>query len=92
MSNYLVFGKIVNLLWQNFYSFEQIFISLKSQILKNNIAIWSHCELQCEVSLTRRDNAGRKHTHQVVMELCGCYGTMWLLWNYVKTAAQEIDS
>ena len=46
-------------LWQIFNSFWQIFISLKGQIVKNNIAIWSHCESQCEVSLTRRDNAGR---------------------------------
>ena len=43
MSNYLVFDKIVNLLWQIFYSFGLIFIALKVQKLINNIVIWSHC-------------------------------------------------
>ena len=42
LSNYLVFGKIVNLLQQIFYTFGQIFIVLYDQILKNNISIWSH--------------------------------------------------
>ena len=45
MSNYLVFDKIVNLLWQIFYSFGLIFIALKVQKLINNIVIWSHCTL-----------------------------------------------
>ena len=34
LSNFLVFEKIANLLWQIFYSFGQIFIALKGQILK----------------------------------------------------------
>ena len=34
LSNYLVFGKIVNLLWQIFYTFGQIFIVLNGQIFK----------------------------------------------------------
>ena len=34
LSNYLVFGKIVNLLWQIFHTYGQIFIVLNGQILK----------------------------------------------------------
>ena len=51
LSNYLVFGKIVNLLWQIFYSFGQFFIVQYGQILKNNIAIWSHCESTSIISV-----------------------------------------
>ena len=34
LSNYLVFGKIVKLLWQILHTFGQIFICLNGQILK----------------------------------------------------------
>ena len=47
-----VFGKIVNLHWQIFHNFEQIFIVLIGQILKNNIAIWSHCFSLSQVRLS----------------------------------------
>ena len=40
---YLLFGKVVNPLWDNMYSLGQIFIVVNGQILKNNLAIWSHC-------------------------------------------------
>ena len=40
---YSVFGKILNLLWQNCTVFGQPFNAVHVQILKNNIAIWSHC-------------------------------------------------
>ena len=39
----MVFAKILNPLWQIFYTIWQIFIGLNGQTLKNNIAIWSHC-------------------------------------------------
>jgi len=42
LSDYLLFDKIVNLFLQIFYTFGQFFIVLNGQILKNNIAIWSH--------------------------------------------------
>ena len=40
---YLPFGKILNLLWQILYTFWKIFIDVNDQMLKNNLAIWSHC-------------------------------------------------
>ena len=44
LSYYLVFGKIVNLLWQIFPSYVQIFSVINGQILNSKIAIWSHCQ------------------------------------------------
>ena len=41
LSNYLVFGKIVNLLWQLFYTFGQIFIVQNGQILKNKATLFA---------------------------------------------------
>ena len=38
----LVFGKILNLLWQSLKAIGQFFIVVNSQILKNDLAIWSH--------------------------------------------------
>ena len=38
---YLVFGKLLYQLW-NFYATGQIFIVVNGQILKKNMAIWSH--------------------------------------------------
>ena len=40
---YLVFGKIMKLLWQILNAIGLIFIAVNEQILKNNLAIWSHC-------------------------------------------------
>ena len=40
---YLLFGKILNLLWQILYTFGQIFIDIHGQMLKNILAICSHC-------------------------------------------------
>ena len=42
---YLVFGKILNLLWQILCAFEQMFIIISGQILKNNLDILSHWSL-----------------------------------------------
>ena len=39
----LVLGKFLNLLWQYFYEFGQFSIVVSSQIMKNILAIWSHC-------------------------------------------------
>ena len=39
---YLVFGKILKLIWQFFINFWQIWTNVASQIIKNNLAIWSH--------------------------------------------------
>ena len=39
---YLLFGKIVNPLWQILYTFGQIFIDVNDQMLKNNLASRSH--------------------------------------------------
>ena len=41
---YSVFGKLLNLLWQNCNVFGQPFNVVYGQILKNNIATWSHCD------------------------------------------------
>ena len=38
---YLVFGKILNLLWQIFRAFGQIFMAVNGQTL-NSLVIWSH--------------------------------------------------
>ena len=38
-----IFGIILNLLWLNFYDYIQIFIVENGRILKNNLAVWSHC-------------------------------------------------
>ena len=42
---YLIFGIILNKLWQILYAFGQICLDVKVQKLKNNLAIWSHCTL-----------------------------------------------
>ena len=34
---YMIFGKVVNTLWENSYAFEQIFIVVNGQILENNL-------------------------------------------------------
>ena len=39
---YFIFGKVVNSPWDFLYAFGQNFIIINGQILKNNIAIWSH--------------------------------------------------
>ena len=44
---YSVFGKILHLLWQYFYAIESIIAVVNDQILKNNLAIWSHCCCCC---------------------------------------------
>ena len=38
---FLVFGKILNLLWKKFHAIGQIFIVVNGQILKSYLAIWS---------------------------------------------------
>ena len=40
---YLVFGKILMLLWQKCYAIGQVFIVADEKIIENNLAIWSHC-------------------------------------------------
>ena len=40
---YLVFSILLNLLWQIWSGIGQIFIAVNGGILKNNLAIWSHC-------------------------------------------------
>ena len=40
---YLVFGNLLNLLWQIFYATGQIFIVVNGQKMKHYLAIWSHC-------------------------------------------------
>ena len=42
-----MFGKILHLLWQYFYAIESIIAVVNDQILKNNLAIWSHCCCCC---------------------------------------------
>ena len=39
---YLLFGKILNRHWQFSYAIGQLFIGINGQMLKNNLAIWSH--------------------------------------------------
>ena len=39
---YLLFGKILELLWQILYPIGQISVQVNGQMLKNNLAIWSH--------------------------------------------------
>ena len=39
---HLELGIILKLLWQKLYGIGQIFIAVRGQILKNNLAIWSH--------------------------------------------------
>ena len=41
---YLLFGKILDRL-VNFYAFGQVSIDVNGQMLKNKLAIWSHCLL-----------------------------------------------
>ena len=38
------FGKTLNLLWQFFYAIVSIFTFVNGQCLKNNLAIWLHCQ------------------------------------------------
>ena len=39
---YLLFGKILDLLWETLYPIGQIFVDVNGQMLKNNLVIWSH--------------------------------------------------
>ena len=39
---YLLLGKNLDQLWQILYAIGQVFIDVNGQILKNNLAIWSH--------------------------------------------------
>ena len=39
----LIFGIVLNLLWQIIYDHGQLFIEQNGLIFKNNIATWSHC-------------------------------------------------
>ena len=39
---YSACGKILNLIWRNFYVFGRPFNAINGQIRKNNLAIWSH--------------------------------------------------
>ena len=41
--NYLLFGKILELLWQVLRNTGRIYVHVNGQMLKNNLAIWSHC-------------------------------------------------
>ena len=43
---YLVFGKILNLLWPLFYVNGPIFTVVNGQILNNSLAIWSHSMME----------------------------------------------
>ena len=36
------FGKILDRLWQFLYGIGQVFVRVNSQMLENNLAIWSH--------------------------------------------------
>ena len=51
---YLVFGKRFYQRWQIFM---QIFIAVNGQILKNNLAIWSHCSLPMHSRLLGRSES-----------------------------------
>ena len=37
-----IFVQVLNPFWNNFYALGQVFIVVNGQILKNNLAIWSH--------------------------------------------------
>ena len=39
-----LFGKILNLFWPKFYTIGQIYTVINGQMLKKNLAIWSHCQ------------------------------------------------
>ena len=45
--HYLVLGILLNLLRQIWSAIGQIFNAVNSEILKNNLAIWSHCCCSC---------------------------------------------
>ena len=51
MSNYLVYGKIMNLLWQIFYTFGRNFVVLNGQILKKIIQPSGHTDRKLSFSL-----------------------------------------
>ena len=48
-----MFDKISNLLWQFFDVFGQLFNVVIGQILKNNLAIWSHCGFEIVATISR---------------------------------------
>ena len=66
---YLVFGKIMSLLWQLFYALRQIYIVANSQILINSLAIWSHCSLSLNdaINKVRKRNDGLKNRHRYAL-------------------------
>ena len=51
LRGYLVFGILMNILWQIWSAIRQIVIVVYGKIFKNNLAIWSHC-LQCYLMFT----------------------------------------
>ena len=68
-------GKNLNLLRSTFYTIGQIFMAANSLILRNNLAIWSHCmECQKRTKFAEANNRktakrfGRKFFLQMVIE------------------------
>ena len=60
MRAYFVFGKFLSLLWQKNYAIRQSFIAVDGQILKHNLAIWSHCLKQ---TLAKKEKDGFEQIH-----------------------------
>ena len=64
-SNYLLFGKALNLHWQIYYAFGQIYNVINCLKLKNSLDIWSQCLVSLSVVLVWPNFALVKQRGQV---------------------------
>ena len=90
---YLLFGKMLNLLWQICDIIGLIFIVGNGQILKNNLTIWSHC--QCRLMQTQTEqikdsgwNPLNMYLSFIVTYLCIIWSSLLLtfaLWGQIPT-------
>ena len=89
---HLVFGKIMQLLWQNLYAIGLIFFAVNEQIQKNNLIIWSHCEGRTTRECQQKDRGTerRECVRAVNYEQCDQIGqfialraTFQILWQQI---------
>ena len=66
---YFLFGKMLSLLLQIYTIIELIFIVANGQILKNNLAFWSHC---FQTRRRRRTRRSAQEVRRVVVVVCRC--------------------
>ena len=89
LRGYLVFGILMNILWQIWSAIRQIVIVAYGKIFKNNLAIWSHC-LQCYLMYTTfRAIIVGKTLLRMDANLCLLVHSVrnWVFWGAIQDAS-----